>query len=143
MNYLDTSALVKRFVEEKGSERVAAIVLRGGPVATAKIAYAEVFAAFARRHREGAISQGRYARVRRNFAREWGAYVRIDLHHDVLTRARDLIRRHPLRAYDAVHLATALDLQAALGESVVFVAADGSLLQAAEHERLDIVDPEA
>ena len=40
-------------------------------------------------------------------------------------RARNLVRRHPLRAYDAVHLATALDLQAAAGEPVTFVAADG------------------
>lgn len=143
MNYLDTSALVKRFVTEKGSDRVARMVLTGGPVATSKIAYAEVFAAFARRHRERALSRRAYAAALRNFRREWDAYIRVDLGDDVLRRVRNLVRRHPLRAYDAVHLATALDLQAAVGEPMIFVAADGPLLDAATREHLRIVDPEA
>lgn len=142
MNYLDASALVKRYVKEDGSERVTAMVLREGPVATATIAYAEVFAAFARRHREGGISPRRYATLQRNFAREWPAHIRVALRDDVLVRARDLVRRHPLRAYDAVHLATALDLQVALGEPVTFVAADGRLLDAAARERLGVMNPE-
>lgn len=142
MNYLDTSALVKRFVEEKGSQRVAQMILNEGPVATAKIAYAEVFAALARRHRERGLSRRGYAVALRNFRREWEAYIRVDLRDDVLRRARHLVRRHPLRAYDAVHLATALDLQGSVGDRVTFVAADGPLLEAAMRERLQVVDPE-
>jgi len=143
MTYLDTSALVKRFVEEKGSERVAALILREGPVATAKIAYAEVFAALARKRRDGALSDRAYVRVRRAVDQDWLGYVRVNLGDEVLRRARDLVRRHPLRAYDAVHLASALELRAALDEPVTFVAADARLLEAARHERLDTLDPEA
>ena len=51
MTYLDTSALVKLFVEERGSGAVATLVNRVEAVATAKIAYAEVHAGLARRHR--------------------------------------------------------------------------------------------
>ena len=57
MTYLDTSALVKRFVAEKGSQRVTRLILVQGPVATATIAHAEVYAAFARRYRERALSR--------------------------------------------------------------------------------------
>lgn len=142
MNYLDTSALVKRFVAEAGSERVAGLMVRGGLVATATIAYAEVFAALARRHREGALSRAAYATVQRRFAREWDAYVRVDLVEAVLRRARDLVHRHPLRAYDAVHLGTALDLQEALGEPVTLIAADSRLLDAASSEHLAVINPE-
>ncbi len=53
MNYLDTSALIKRFVTERGSALVQTIVTRNGIVATAKIAYAEVYAGFTRKQREG------------------------------------------------------------------------------------------
>lgn len=115
MTYLDTSALVKRFVAEKGSERVTRMILVEGPVATAKIAHVEVYAAFARRYRERALSRRGYASALRNFRRDWEAYIRVDLRDDVLRRARSLARRHPLRADDAIHLATALDLQAAGG----------------------------
>lgn len=55
MNYLDTSALIKRFVAEKGSPLIQRII-EAGSVATAKIAYAEVYAGLKRKHREGYIS---------------------------------------------------------------------------------------
>ena len=143
MTYFDTSALVKRLVNEKGSERVTRMVLAEGPIATSKIASAEAYAALARRHRERALSRRGYAAALRNFRRDWEAYIRVDLRDDVLRRARSLVRRHPLRAYDAVHLATALDLQAAVGDPVTFVAADGALLKAATREGLAVVNPEA
>ena len=143
MTYLDTSALVKRFVEEKGSERVAMLIVREGPAATATIAYPELLAALARKRREGALSHRAYTRLRRAVDRDWDVYLRIDLRDEVLRRARDLVRRHPLRAYDAVHLASALQLRADLEEPVTFVAADTRLLEAARRERLDTLDPEA
>jgi hypothetical protein len=46
--------------------------------------------------------------------------------------ARDLIQRHPLKGFDAIHLASALSLKSALGEEMTFAAADERLLQAAE-----------
>ena len=108
MTYLDTSALVKRFVSEAGSSEVQSLFLGGGPVASATIAYAEMYS---------------------------GA--------EILSSARGLIQRHGLRAFDAIHLASALGLQAAANEPVTLVAADQRLLRAAAGERLATVNPEA
>jgi predicted nucleic acid-binding protein len=58
--YLDTSALIKRFVNEKGSFLVQSIVQRKGAIATAKIAYAEIFAGLTRKLREGNLSKAQY-----------------------------------------------------------------------------------
>jgi predicted nucleic acid-binding protein len=63
MNYLDTSALIKRFVAEQGSLVVRRLVTREGPVATAKIAYAEAYSGLTRKHREGHLSVPSYARA--------------------------------------------------------------------------------
>ncbi len=142
MNYLDTSALIKRFVAEKGSPLVQAIVTRKGPVATAKIAYAEVYAGLRRKSREGHLSEGRYAMSCRQFERDWQAYIRVDLRDEILLLARDLIQRHPLRAFDAIHLASALSLSSALGEDITFAAADERLLRAAAAERLRVINVE-
>ena len=124
MTYLDTSALVKRFVSEAGSRQVQALLTRGGPVAAATIAYTELYSGLTRRHREGMLSPLQYRLACRRFEQDW-------------------IQRHGLRAFDAIHLASALGLQAAANEPVTFVAADQRLLRAAAGERLATVNPEA
>ena len=141
MNYLDTSALIKRFVAEKGSPLIQRII-QAGSVATAKIAYAEVYAGLKRKHREGHISTSQYALACRQFERDWQAYVRVDLQNGILHLARDLIQSHPLRGFDAVHLASALSLKKALGEEITFTAADERLLKAAKAERLEALNVE-
>jgi predicted nucleic acid-binding protein len=65
--YLDTSALIKRFVNEKGSSRVQSLVQQEEPVATAKIAYAEIFAGLARKLREGHLPRASHALACRQF----------------------------------------------------------------------------
>ncbi len=142
MTYLDTSALIKRFVAEKGTQWVSALVTGAEPVATAKIAYAEVYAGLSRRRRIGDLSAGQYARACREFEGDWPAYLQVDLRDEILRLARDLIQRHPLRGFDAVHLASALSLRDALGEEIRFVAADDRLLQAAEAEQCVAINVE-
>lgn len=141
MNYFDTSALVKRFVEEPGSAAVDALV-SAGPVGTATVAFAEVHAGLARKQRDGDLTHAEYDTACRQFEAEWSAYLRIELREDVLKLARDVIRRHPLRGFDAIHLASALTLKRALAEDVTFVASDEGLLQAARAERLADANPE-
>ena len=142
MTYLDTSALIKRFVSEKGSRFVQALFTKDPAVATAKIAYAEVFAALSRKLREGGLSETQYNSTCRQFERDWPSYIRVDLHDQVLVLARDLVRRHPLRGFDAIHLASALRLKQALGLELAFAAADGRLLAAARSEHLRVIHAE-
>lgn len=143
MNYLDTSALIKRFVAEKGSSLVRVLIERHGPVATSKVAYAEVYSALSRKRREGFLSGAQYLMVRRQFETEWSAYIRVDLSDEILFLARDLIQRHPLKGFDAIHLATALELKEALGQQIAFVGADERQLQAAALENLIALNVES
>ena len=110
--------------------------------ATATIAYAEAHAAFARRRRAGDLSERQYASTCRQFEHEWGAWIHIGLDDDVLELARDLIRRHPLRGFDAIHLASALAFRTMLGEELTLAAADTGLLNAARGERLRALNVE-
>ena len=142
MTYLDTSALIKRFVVEAGSSRVDILLTRHGPAATATLAYAEVHAGLARKKREALVSERGYALTCQQFESEWRGYVRVDLRDDVLTLARDLVRRHPLRGADAIHLASALSFKQASGEDLGFAASDTQLLRAARAERLRAVNVE-
>lgn len=142
MIYFDTSALIKRFVSEKGSPLVQTVVGRDETVATAKIAYAEIFAGLTRKLREGNLSRAQYGLACRQFESDWQAYLRVELQDSILLLARDLIRRYPLRGFDAVHLASAVSLKAALGEDITFAAADARLLRAAAAENLESLNVE-
>ncbi|WP_420799901.1 type II toxin-antitoxin system VapC family toxin [Nitrospira moscoviensis] len=138
MYYWDTSALVKQFIEEAGTRDVTAWRLQAPPHATATIAFTEAFSAFRRRVRESALKEPQYQEVVRRFLREWPSYVRITLDEGVLDRSRSLLERHALRTLDAIHLASALQLQDHLDEPSVLISADARLLNAAALERLDI-----
>jgi predicted nucleic acid-binding protein len=140
--YLDTSALIKRFVEEKGSSLVQSMVGSGAAVAIAKIAYAEVFSGLTRKMREGNLAKVQYDLACRQFETDWQAYIRVELNDDLLFLARDLIRRHGLKGFDAVHLASALSLKNAIDEEVTFAAADRRLLRTAAAEGLRAVNVE-
>jgi predicted nucleic acid-binding protein len=142
MNYLDTSALIKRFVREAGSGTVDALISQEGSVATSRIAYAEVFSALARRKREGDLSHSSYAVAARQVEAEWMALVRVDVTDDVVKTARRLVERHPLRGFDAIHLASALGLRKELGVELTFAAADRRQLEAARAEGLTVINVE-
>jgi predicted nucleic acid-binding protein len=143
MNYLDTSALIKRFVAERGSGLVDALVLNGPPVATAKIAYAEVHSGLARKRREGHLPETGYLSACRLLEAEWRTCIQVELTDEVLRVARDVIRRRALRGFDAIHVASALELKKRLNETMTFAASDRSLLRAARSEGLAPLDVEA
>ena len=137
--YVDTSALVKLYVEEAGTPAVVTRVEQAEAVATALITYAEARAALARHQREGGITQAELRRAVRELYREWRIYNVIDLSDSLVHSAGALAERHALRGYDGVQLAAALELRA-VGAPVEFCAFDERLNRAARRERLEVSD---
>lgn len=134
--YLDTSSLVKLYVEEDESSRVDALVRSSKVTATSLIAYAEARAAFARRFREKAFTTAEYNSLKVFFEKDWGRYFVLHVTADMIRLAGDLAEKHALRGFDSIHLASALLLRQELSSSVVFSCFDGSLQKAAECEDL-------
>ena len=104
--YLDTSALVKLFVNERHSDRVREAVSGARLIATHAIAYVEACAAFARlaneRRRKALLSTLRGA-----LDQQWPGWEIVDVTEHMVRRAADLAGRHLLRGYDSLHLAAA------------------------------------
>jgi predicted nucleic acid-binding protein len=133
--YLDTSALVKLYVEEPGRRAVVAEVERAGTVATARVTYAEARAAFARKRREGGLDRQGLRRVVEHLDAEWAAFTVVDVSEPVIRGAGALAERHALRGYDAIQLAAALALTRHGGD-VAFACFDRHLRRAARREKL-------
>jgi len=116
-------------------------------LATAELTIAEVSAALAVIARLGRISR----RQRDEF---WGKFKRdlltryefLSTHRTTINRAAELCQEHALRGFDAVHLASGLQLQETLaqqeeGVTITFVTGDDSLVTAAQAERLTVDNP--
>ena len=136
MNYFDTSALVKAFLVETGTERVKHLLLKDDLAATATITYAEMYSGFSRKRREGGLSASQYQGVCREFEKYWPTCVHVELTSEILVLARDLMKQHPLRAFDAIHVASAIQLKREMAESMTIIGADKRLLLAAKAEDL-------
>jgi predicted nucleic acid-binding protein len=109
MLYLDSSALVKRYVAEPHSAAVQAAIRRDPYVATAIVSVAEVRAALAAAQRAGRIATAPdLARVTAQFRQDWSRYIAVGVDLAVVEHAGDLAERHALRGYDAVQLACAV-----------------------------------
>ena len=130
--YLDTSSLVKLYVQEPGSQQVQKLVAKAELVATSVVAYAEARAALARRRREGGLTPAEYRRARAALDADWPRILTLEVSEPVARRAGDLAERERLRGFDALHLASYLTVAEEFpGEVVRFSAADKALTRAA------------
>jgi len=143
--YFDSSALVKYYIIESGTAWVRNLIdgrLDEGwanTIFTSALTWAEVLSAFAKRHRMEEISTHSYRALMARFLQEARLrYGRLRVNDAVMDVAVEFIQRYPLRAYDAVQLATALILNSALIADkllpLTFVSADGVLCEAAQSE---------
>jgi predicted nucleic acid-binding protein len=146
--YLDASALVKRYLWEPGSSWVSKLLEQPGQdsVSSLELIAVEVVCALSRAERDGRIGLARRDSLASLFLDELSALLEsVPVSVEILRNANQLALRHPLRAYDAMHLATALDLRADLVEiglpAPIFVSADENLLAAARAEGLTAVNP--
>src|SRR5438105_6432622 len=113
--FLDTSAAAKRYVAEVGSPWVAALtdLTAGNRCWITAITPVEITAALHRRRRTGVLTAVAVQQAELVFDHELAThYQALAVTPALLLHARELVRRHPLRAYDAVQLAAALFLKA-------------------------------
>ena len=137
--YLDTSALVKLYVQERGSAQVRAHVGTADAIATSVVAYAEARAAFARLRRERPASGKRHRERVGQLDRDWDQYARVELIATVVRSAGELTEQHRLRGFEAIHLASALWLKSAHTDDLAFLAFDQALTAAAKAAGLSIL----
>ena len=126
--YLDTSSLVKLYVDEHGSKNVHELVAEAELVATSVVAYAEARAAFARRRREKHLTPAGYRRAKAALDYDWDSILTLEVAEALSKSAGSLAERHRLRGFDALHLASyLLVVREFAGEKVRFSSADGRL----------------
>ena len=139
IHFLDASALVKRYVKEAGSEDVRRLLRRKARLATSVLAGVEIPSALARRAREGELPLDAAREHSRRVASDLSETHVVAARAHVLEVAAELVWRHPLRAYDAVQLGSAVWLARESRTAITFVCADQRLATAAAAEGLRVM----
>lgn len=144
MIYFDSSALVKRYVEEDGSDTVESILSDNEDVdiITSKLTYAEMHSAFKRKEREGNISEKQLNEGVNNFEEDWKQLLNVEIHDELLPVIKKVIHKYTLRGADAIHLSSALWFNKLVRTDVTFVASDKNLLKVAISEGLQAINPQ-
>ena len=146
--YMDSSCLVKRYVNEVGSGWVLSITdpAAGNEIYTVRITGVEVVSAVSRRKRDGTIVSADAAVVIATLKNDLlNEYQIIEVTEQLVNRAMTLAEAYGLRGFDAVQLAAACEVQALCIASGIpplsFLSADKTLNAAAITEGLSVDDP--
>jgi predicted nucleic acid-binding protein len=146
--FFDSSAVVKNYVQETGTNWVKAIFNSTATkiIYVASITRVEVISAFTRRVKGKTLSAKDANIVSQQFKNDFAGDLRVlEITPDLLDEAVALTETHALRGYDAIQLASAVELSKEIVSlklgTLIFVSADNELNSAAQAEGLKIENP--
>ena len=147
--YIDTSALIKRYLTEPESEWVKTITdpEAGNVIIVCDLTSVEFYSAMVRRVREGEIPLESARILQTRFLADLEhEYLSVALENTVLEYARDLLMmsrlsQTSLRSLDSIQLASAVVALNVLREQITFVSADNRLLDMATFVHFDTDNP--
>lgn len=125
--FFDSSALAKRYIDEKGSDRVQVVLSSASALAVSVICVPEIVSALCRRRRERKLSAEEYRSAKAAMLADIDDATVLALTEEVIARALALLEQFPLRSADALHIACASEWSTDL-----FVSADDRQRQAAK-----------
>ena len=129
--YVDTSALVKRYVEEAGRREVLQLLRRYDFVASAVLPV-ELCSALRRRATDSTLDAQRVPAILKRVAADRAYWTLVEVGTEVLAAAGTLVATHPLRTLDAIHVASAQLFAARVtAPQLIFVSADTRQTEAA------------
>jgi Predicted nucleic acid-binding protein, contains PIN domain len=139
--FFDTSALVKRYYEEPGTEAVDALIEGDSTIVISSLSVVETVSAFRRKYNRSAISETRINDLLSAvFEEALTRFVIVPMAESVLQLAFTLVLDGDLRTLDSLQLSTALGLDTD-DELLRFVTADAELAAAAEANGLSVSNP--
>ena len=136
--YLDTSALVKRYVVESGSKEVIALLAQADSVGSAMLTQVEMASALAKAVRMNWVEAENAEIAWQDFLSQWPSFARLSVTPGLVERAASLAWEYGLRGYDATHFAAALIWQEMLEMPITLATFDRELWVVAKKAGMEV-----
>lgn len=133
LTYFDSSAFVKRYLNESGSEIVDQLCSESTSVALSSIAIPEIFSALNRRVNDKSISKRDYKKIKTVLLEEVEDIEVINLVPEVIAEAIKVLESNKLRAMDSIHIGSAIIIK-----PDIFITSDKRQFLAAKKSGLKI-----
>lgn len=140
--YVDTSALVKRYIREAGSDGVIEIIEQSEAVGSSVLTRVEMAAIFAKVARLGWVEDRSASRAWKDYLDHWPSFTRLVVSSGMVERASELAWEYGLRGYDAMHFASASIWQDALASPIALASFDRDLWLAAQKFGMEVWPPD-
>ena len=137
--YCDTSALLKLFIDEEGSDWMIKARDASMAIAVCRITWAESMAAFAQRYRFKGTNKPALAQSRTALEQAWHEFAIVDISQSLVEKAGIYAEAFALRGYDSVQLAAAYNLREQCSLPLAFACYDRRLNQAAQLLQLEVL----
>jgi uncharacterized protein len=134
--YVDTSALVKRYVREVGTDDVISLLDQAEAIGTTVLTHVEMASALEKAIHLKWVERDAVLQSWQDFLVHWPFLTRLNINPPLVERASRLSLEHGLRAYDAVQFASALVWQETLDTPITLATFDHDLWEAGKKERL-------
>ncbi len=131
--FFDTSAFVKRYINESGTDKVLEWCDKATEIGLAGIALPEIISAFCRLHREARITDAQYRQLKSLLIADIEDAALCDLTPAVLAQAVSSIENNVLRGMDSMHIGSAVVLKAD-----IFISSDQRQCEAASRAGLRV-----
>lgn len=130
--FCDTSALLKLYIVEAGSEALKTRVVEAEAVAVCRVAWAEAHAALSRRAREVPGDAPVIEQAKAALAQDWPRFVVMEVDQALVERAGNYADTFALRGYDSIQLAAAFEAGRIAQSPICFACFDARLNKAAD-----------
>jgi uncharacterized protein len=136
--FFDTSALLKRYINESGSDSVENLFEKSKLIFVSSITHLECTSAFQRLLRSNTIDKDTCQRLSLNATLDFLFFQTIDFHSNVKDTSLRIIEKYPLKPLDTIQLAS---LTTVADQIDSFVVCDQQLKKYAIEEGFHVIDP--
>ena len=136
--FFDTSALIKKYIDENGSQNVDKLFLSADRVLVSVISEVESISTLKRLVIEQEISENDFDLLKNEIQTDFSFYTIIELDSEIINFAIESIEKYQLKSLDSIQLGSALCNK---NQIDYFVSCDNKLLKAAQKEGFKIINP--
>lgn len=136
--FIDTSALVKRFIQEAGSDLVDELMDSADEIYVSAITRIESNSAISRLLREKSLSRSEYDRIKIELDTDFPFFILVDFSEELEKVAIELVERRRLKTLDSIQLASCLSVK---GKIDWLITCDNKMEMAASEEGMKIINP--
>ncbi len=136
--FCDTSALIKKYISETGSEKFEKILSKTDKIYVSAITEIETISTFKRLFTEKAIDKNEFDMIVKDFETDYQFFSVVSIDSYVIKHALKMINQYQLKTLDSIQLGTAVFLES---EIDLFVACDEKLIKTALKEKIKVINP--